>query len=65
MIRPAEFKIARYNAETGVTLSVTGELDLSTVSLLAPGIAAIGDELNTLTIDLSELSSWIRPDCDC
>jgi hypothetical protein len=31
MIRPAEFKIARYNAETGVTLSVTGELDLSTV----------------------------------
>jgi anti-anti-sigma factor len=55
MIRPAEFKITRTDAEPGVTLSVTGELDLSTVPLLAKSVAALGDDLSALTIDLSEL----------
>jgi anti-anti-sigma factor len=55
MIRPAEFKIARCNAGTGVTLSVTGELDLGTVPLPEQSITALGDDLSTLTIDLSEL----------
>jgi len=40
MIRPAEFKIARCNARTGVTLSVAGELDLSTVPLLEQSVTA-------------------------
>jgi anti-anti-sigma factor len=55
MIRPAEFKIARSNAGNSVTLSVTGELDLSTVPLLHQSVAALGDDLSALTIDLREL----------
>jgi anti-anti-sigma factor len=55
MIRPAEFKIERSDAGTAVTLSVTGELDLSTVRVLDQSIVALGDDLDALTIDLSEL----------
>jgi anti-anti-sigma factor len=56
MVRPTEFKIRRTTTETNVTLLITGELDLSTVPVLAESIGRPADIAQTLTLDLSELS---------
>jgi anti-anti-sigma factor len=39
-----------------VTLSITGELDLSTVAVLAESVGRLGGDGKQLTLDLSELS---------
>jgi anti-anti-sigma factor len=56
MVRPTEFKIVRTTSQTHVTLSITGELDLGTVSVLAESLGRLGGGVETLTLDLSELS---------
>jgi anti-sigma B factor antagonist len=56
MVRPTEFKITRTTTETSVTLSITGELDLGTVPVLAESVGRRGADVSTLTLDLSELS---------
>jgi anti-sigma B factor antagonist len=56
MVRPAEFKITRTTTEAGVTFSVTGELDLGTVPVLAESVRRLGGHVKALTLDLSELS---------
>lgn len=55
MVRPTEFKIAQRATEAGVTLTVTGELDLSTGPVLAESAARLRPDLKTLTVDLSDL----------
>jgi anti-sigma B factor antagonist len=56
MVRPSEFKITRTTTTTKVTLSITGELDLGTVSVLAESVGRVAKGVETLTLDLSELS---------
>lgn len=56
MVRPTEFKIVRSTTGNRVTLSITGELDLGTVSVLAESLGRVGDDVDTLTVDLSELT---------
>jgi anti-sigma B factor antagonist len=56
MVRPTEFKIAHRATEAGVTLAITGELDLSTGPVLAESIELLRRDMKALTLDLSELS---------
>ena len=56
MVRPTDFKITRTTTETAVTLSVRGELDLGTASVLAESVGRLEEDMETLTLDLSELS---------
>jgi len=57
MVRPTEFKITRGDTQTGVTLSISGDLDLGTVPVLAESVERhLGDGVETLTLDLGELS---------
>jgi anti-sigma B factor antagonist len=56
MVRPTEFKIAHRATDTGVTVAVTGELDLSTVPVLTESVERLRRQLKVLTLDLSELS---------
>ena len=56
MVRPTEFRITRTTTETGVALGVCGELDLSTVPVLAEAVGRIKPEAGAVTLDLSELS---------
>jgi anti-sigma B factor antagonist len=56
MVRPTEFKIAHRASDTGVTLKITGELDLSTGPVLAGSVEGLRHDLKALTLDLSELT---------
>jgi anti-sigma B factor antagonist len=56
MVRPTEFKIAHRVTEAGATLTITGELDLSTAPVLSESIELLRRDMNALTLDLSELS---------
>jgi anti-sigma B factor antagonist len=57
MVRPTRFEIAERAQGENPILAVTGELDLSTVPVLQQRIDGhLGDELTTLTLDLSELT---------
>jgi anti-sigma B factor antagonist len=56
MVRPTEFKIAQRATDAGVTLKVTGELDLSTGPVLAGSVEGLRRDLKALTLDLSDLS---------
>jgi len=56
MVRPTEFKIAHRATPAGVTLKVTGELDLSTGPVLAGSVAGLRHDIQALTLDLSELT---------
>ena len=55
MVRPTEFKIAQRETDAGVTLKVTGELDLSTVPVLTESIARLRKDVKMLTLDLGDL----------
>ncbi|HEY5262409.1 MAG TPA: STAS domain-containing protein [Solirubrobacteraceae bacterium] len=55
MVRPTEFKIAHRATGAGVTLSITGELDLSTAPVLSESIEHLRHNVKELTLDLSEL----------
>jgi anti-anti-sigma factor len=55
MVRPTEFKIAQRVTEADVTLKITGELDLSTVAVLAESVERVRRGITTLTLDLSDL----------
>jgi anti-anti-sigma factor len=55
MVRPTEFKIAQRVTDADMTLKVTGELDLSTVPVLAESIERLQRGIKTLTIDLGDL----------
>jgi len=56
MVRPTEFKIAHRATDAGVTLKVVGELDLSTVPVLAESVERLKHDLNALTLDLTDLT---------
>jgi anti-sigma B factor antagonist len=56
MVRPTEFKIAHRVTDAGVTLKVTGELDLSTAPVLGESIGALRRDVKAVTVDLSELT---------
>ncbi|HWF74546.1 MAG TPA: STAS domain-containing protein [Solirubrobacteraceae bacterium] len=56
MVRPTEFKIAHRATDAGVTLKITGELDLSTGPVLAGSVEGLPHDLKALTLDLSELT---------
>ncbi|MDQ6778867.1 MAG: STAS domain-containing protein [Actinomycetota bacterium] len=56
MVRPTEFKIAHRASDAGVTLKITGELDLSTGPVLAGSVEGLRHHLKGLTLDLSELT---------
>ncbi|HWF49936.1 MAG TPA: STAS domain-containing protein [Solirubrobacteraceae bacterium] len=56
MVRPTEFKIAHRATEASVTLTITGELDLSTGPVLSESIELLRRDMKALTLDLSELS---------
>lgn len=56
MVRPTEFKITQRATRAGVTLKITGELDLSTGPVLEETIAGLRHELTALTLDLSDLA---------
>jgi anti-anti-sigma factor len=56
MVRPTEFKIAHRATGSGVTLKITGELDISTGPVLTESVERLRGEVTTLTIDLSELT---------
>jgi anti-sigma B factor antagonist len=56
VVRPTEFKITRTTTPAGMTLAIVGELDLSTVPVLAESVGRLGSSVERLTLDLSELS---------
>jgi anti-anti-sigma factor len=56
MVRPTEFKIAQRATDTGVTLKIAGELDLSTGPVLSESVERLGDDLQALTLDLRDLA---------
>ncbi|HWF25504.1 MAG TPA: STAS domain-containing protein [Solirubrobacteraceae bacterium] len=54
MVRPTEFTITQRATEAGVTLKITGELDLSTGPVLSESVERLRPG-KALTVDLSEL----------
>jgi anti-sigma B factor antagonist len=56
MVRPTRVEIREQSEGENLTLSVDGELDLSTVPLLEQHIDAIGQSPTTLTLDLGGLT---------
>jgi anti-sigma B factor antagonist len=56
MVRPTEFKIAHRATDAGVTLKITGELDLSTGPALTGSVEGLRHDLKSLTLDLSDLT---------
>ena len=56
MVRPTKFEIADAREGTRLTLAVTGELDIGTVSVLRERIdACLDPELSEITLDLRRL----------
>ncbi|HEY3772870.1 MAG TPA: STAS domain-containing protein [Solirubrobacteraceae bacterium] len=57
MVRPTRFEITPRASEAKVTLSLLGELDMSTVPQLSDSVRAqLNDGAGDLTLDLRELS---------
>ncbi|MEA2197517.1 MAG: anti-sigma factor antagonist [Solirubrobacteraceae bacterium] len=55
MVRPTEFKITQRATEGGVSLKITGELDLSTGPALKESVDRLRRGATELTVDLSDL----------
>jgi anti-anti-sigma factor len=57
MVRPTEFEITRQSTGSTLNVSVTGELDLSTVQTLSQHLdEALAERITALTLDLRELA---------
>jgi anti-sigma B factor antagonist len=56
MVRPNKFEITEATGSGTQTVAISGELDLSTVPALAQRIDALGDRIETLILDLRDLS---------
>ena len=56
MVRPTKFEIREHGTEPALKLSVTGELDMNTVELLATHVErCLADGPRALRLDLAEL----------
>jgi anti-anti-sigma factor len=56
MVRPSKFEIRERTTESTLELSVTGELDMNTVELLAKHVErSLADGPRALRLDLAEL----------
>lgn len=57
MAKPPEFELERHDSASGVTVSVAGELDLSTTEQLSRYLdEQLPDPVSALTLDLRELA---------
>jgi anti-anti-sigma factor len=62
MIRPDKFEIAETRADSGTTVSVTGELDMQTTEMLRMRLtASLRGEISDLTLDLQALTFMDPP----
>ena len=55
MVRARKFEITEATGRGTQTVALSGELDLSTVPELAQRVDALGDQIGTLILDLSDL----------